>query len=153
MTGVLAILHGKTLSSTDMLRALGSIVTKNPSYAYPAGAAIHFTVGCLCAFLYIGVWNVFPFSGMVELTTLGLLVGFGHGLLVSFMLVIAVAEHHPLKRFREAGFAVAGAYLVAHLVYGFTVGLGAGFYEPKITMLEKFAIRNVGEVQTDAKAN
>jgi hypothetical protein len=45
---------------------------------------------------------------------------------MSFILVIAVAEHHPLPEFREAGFTVAVAHVVGHVVYGALVGLVLG---------------------------
>ena len=140
MTGVVFGLHGKSVSALDMLRALGSIFTRRLDYALPIGAAVHCIVGCACAFFYIGTWNLFPFAGIVQLTTLGVLVGFGHGLLVSLLLMTAVSEHHQLARFRKAGFGIALAYLTAHLAYGFTIGLGAAVYNPKLHSLDRFAL-------------
>jgi hypothetical protein len=45
-----------------------------------------------------------------------------HGSVVSLMLVVLMAEHHPLERFREAGLRVAVTHVAAHIVYGFVVG-------------------------------
>jgi len=42
---------------------------------------------------------------------------------VSFALVVLVAEHHPLERFQKAGMGVAVAHLLGHLVYGLIIGL------------------------------
>ena len=41
---------------------------------------------------------------------------------VSLALVISVAEHHPLERFRKAGITVAVSHLAGHMVYGLIVG-------------------------------
>jgi hypothetical protein len=44
---------------------------------------------------------------------------------VALLLVVA-AEHHPLGKFQQVGFAVAFIHWGAHTVYGFIVGLMVG---------------------------
>jgi len=89
--------------------------------------------------LYVTVWSAFDFYGFRQYLLLGSLIGFAHGLFVSFLLIVSVAEHHPLAKFRRVGFGVAITYLVAHVVYGFTIGLGAGAFNPKFESVERFA--------------
>lgn len=139
MTGVLALLHGSTLTMADMMRALGSIFTKNTRHTFRIGVITHFLVGCLSAFIYIAIWSAFPFYGFAEYLMVGTIVGFAHGVFVSFLMIVSVAEHHPLARFRRVGFGVAIAYLAAHVVYGFIVGVGAGAFDPRFQAVEYLA--------------
>ncbi len=83
----------------------------------------------------MGVWSTLPISQFVHYLALGVLFGFAHGLVVSFMLVVLVAEHHPVARFQRAGLDVALAHLAAHIVYGFIVGLVAGAYLVRLEVL------------------
>jgi hypothetical protein len=48
---------------------------------------------------------------------------------VSLLLVIVVAEHHPLERFREAGFRVGVTHVAAHVVYGLVLGIAVSVFE------------------------
>ena len=50
-------------------------------------------------------------------------MGLFHGMVVGFVGVITVAEHHPLEKFKKAGFTVAVAHLFGHIVYGLSIGL------------------------------
>jgi hypothetical protein len=59
----------------------------------------------------------------LRLVVLGSMMGFVQGLVVSIGLVIVVAEHHPVERFRKAGVKVALIHLIAHVIFGAIVGL------------------------------
>ena len=142
MTGVLSIMLGNSLSSADMFRALGSIATKKQDLTLGAGILMHLIVGCVSAFIYVAVWSTFSFDGLREFIIVGALVGFAHGFLMSFILIVNVAEHHKLARFRKVGFGVAIAFLVAHIVYGTVVGYGAGMFETRFAALEKWAMKS-----------
>jgi hypothetical protein len=54
------------------------------------------------------------------------MIGLFHGVAFAFVLVISVAEHHPLEQFRDAGFEVAIAHLAGHIIYGLIVGTMVG---------------------------
>jgi hypothetical protein len=54
------------------------------------------------------------------------MIGIFHGVVFSFLLVILVAEHHPLEQFREAGSEVAIAHLAGHIIYGLILGTLVG---------------------------
>jgi len=56
----------------------------------------------------------------------GLGVGFGHGMIVSLMLVWVVAEQHPLEEFQEADLAIGLSHLAGHVAFGGVVGLVVG---------------------------
>lgn len=57
---------------------------------------------------------------------IGAMIGLFHRVAFAFLLVIMVAEHHPLEQYQDAGFEVAIAHLVGHVVYGILVGLVVG---------------------------
>lgn len=137
MSAALYAIHWKGFAEADMIRALGSIVTRNEANAVPLGVIIHFVSGIVFAFLYILVWSTLPLAEFRHYLLLGLVTGFAHGLVVSFLLVILVAEHHPVARFQQAGIGVAVAHLVAHVIYGVLVGIVAGSYLLHLDWLPK----------------
>lgn len=137
MSAALYAIHWRGFAEADMIRALGSIVTRNEANAIPLGMAIHLFSGIVFAFVYVIVWSTLPISEFQHYVLLGLVTGFAHGLVVSFALVILVAEHHPLERFQRAGIGVAVAHLVAHVVYGVLVGVIAGSYLLRLDVLPR----------------
>ena len=110
----------------DMVRAIGSLITKSIDSSYKVGVIVHYISGIFFAFVYTLVFTVFNVTGILNNIGAGLLIGFIHGIVVSFILVITVSEHHPLEEFRTAGFSVAIAHWIGHLVYGLVVGLIIG---------------------------
>ena len=53
------------------------------------------------------------------------MIGFVHGFAVGFLIVALVADKHPVKRYREAGFEVAAAHVLGHVAYGAGLGVTA----------------------------
>lgn len=135
MSGALYAIHWRGIAEADMIRAIGSIVTRKEENAMLPGLILHFLSGTIFAFLYVIVWSALPIEGFVHYVALGLLTGFAHGLVVSFLLVVLVAEHHPVPRFQQAGVEVALAHLAAHVVFGLLVGLVAGSYLVRLDVL------------------
>jgi len=123
MSALLYLIHWRGFANADMIRAIGSIVTRNETNALWPGMLVHFGSGVIFAFLYVGFWSTLPVSALKYVVGLGALMGVAHGLVVSFMLVILVAEHHPIVRFQQAGMGVAISHLLAHVVYGLVIGL------------------------------
>jgi Family of unknown function (DUF6789) len=137
MTASLYAIHWRGFAEADMLRALGSIFTRKESNALPVGVVLHFLSGIVFAFLYVVVWSTLPVNAFQHYVLLGLFTGFAHGLVVSYVLVVLVAEHHPLERFQRAGIGVAVAHLAAHVVYGLLVGIVAGSFLLQLNWLPK----------------
>ena len=135
MSGALYAIHWRGMAEADMIRAIGSLVTRKEANAMLPGLILHFLSGIIFAFLYVIVWSALPIEGFVHYVALGVLTGFAHGLIVSFVLVVLVAEHHPVPRFQQAGVGVAVAHLAAHVVYGLLVGLVAGSYLLRLAVL------------------
>ena len=126
MTLFLYLFHWFKLANGDMLRALGSWVVKKYEGSFLPGLIIHYIGGICFALIYLWLWRLLPLQRVPDYIFLGLVFGFIHGLIVSFMLVVLVAEHHPMEEFRGAGFAVALVHLVAHIIYGAVLGLVVG---------------------------
>lgn len=135
MSGALYAIHWRGLAEADMVRAIGSLITRKEENAMLPGLILHFLSGIVFSFLYVIVWSSLPLEGFVHYVALGVLTGFAHGLVVSFVLVVLVAEHHPVPRFQQAGIEVALAHLAAHVVFGLMVGLVTGSYLVRLAVL------------------
>lgn len=113
-------------ANADMVRALGSIFTRSLHNSFGVGIILHIVFGILIAFVYVlgfYIFNVHTFLGSIGV---GFGLGFFHGIVVSLLLIVTVAEHHPVKEFQEAGLPVAAAHFAAHIVYGLVVGVVIG---------------------------
>ncbi len=129
MTLTLYIIHWQGFANGDMVRALGSLITRKYENSLKPGLAIHLVSGVAFALVYVFVWSMFPDITSASISRhilLGAFCGFAQGLVTSMTLVVFVAEHHPLEQFRIAGMNVALTHLIAHVVYGATVGGLAG---------------------------
>ena len=126
MTFVMYLINKMGVTNARMVIAIGSILTKTRENAIRVGLIMHFTAGVIFAILYTIFFSVYGINAIWQFVGVGFGFGFIHGFIMSFILVIAVAEHHPLEEFRQAGFAVAVAHVVGHLVYGTLVGLVIG---------------------------
>ena len=111
------------LANADMVRAIGSIVTRSYDNALVPGLVIQFGFGIIFAFIYFGILSYFNSSIGLNGVLGGGLMGLFHGVVVGFVGVITVAEHHPLTKFKQAGFTVAVAHLFGHIVYGLSIGI------------------------------
>ena len=128
-TGMTLLLNAITksgIANADMVRAVGSLFTRSLDNAAKTGIVIHYSVGLIFGFIYTFAIQAFNVQSLLSNVGSGVLIGFIHGAVVAFLLVAAVAEHHPLKEFRQAGFSVAVAHWAAHLFYGLLVGIVLG---------------------------
>jgi hypothetical protein len=126
MTLVMWLIQKSGMANADMVRAIGSLFSRNLDESLSPGLIIHFIIGSLVAFIYVILISLFhPTSAAATIGT-GAMIGLFHGVAFSFLLVVAVAEHHPLEHFRNAGLEVAVAHLVGHVIYGLLVGAVIG---------------------------
>lgn len=122
MTILLWLIDKTDLANTNMVRAVGSAVTRSYKTSLIPGFIIQFSLGVLFAIAYIYIIQQFQISDTLSLAFTGGLIGLGHGFAFSFIMVI-LAEHHPVEKFQNASFQVAIAHFFAHIVYGFLIGL------------------------------
>lgn len=123
MTIMLNIITKSKWANADMVRAIGSIFTKDLNSAFTVGLIAHTIVGIIIGIFYAFAIISFNLNSLIDVTAAGVIISVFHGAVVSLLLVVSVAEHHPVEQFRQAGFSVAAAHLAAHIVYGFLVGL------------------------------
>jgi len=120
---VMTFIHKMKWANADMIRAVGSMITGSYEGSFYFGLIAHYSIGIGFSFLYTLLIAVAPIHtpGSTEIITA--LVGFVHGLMVGLLLMVEVAEHHPIERFQRAGLGVAVSHVIGHIVYGLTVGV------------------------------
>lgn len=124
MSVFLSLVHKRGWANGDMIRAVGSAITRSDEGALIYGLIVHFSLGAFFAFFYSFCLNFSPAGSFFSVIAVCTAVGFFHGLLMILLTIIIVAEHHPLERFRRLGPDAAIAHLIAHILYGICVGLG-----------------------------
>lgn len=122
MASVMSFVHERGWATADMIRAMGSAVTGSYERSFKPGLLIHLVSGVVFAFPYMLILAAFTLPSVWGRVGLGALLGFVHGFVMSFVLVAAVAERHPLERFQRAGFEVAAAHVLGHVAYGAAAG-------------------------------
>jgi len=125
MTFVLYAFDKAGLANGDMVRAVGSLITKNYENSIAPGLVVHFSSGILFSIIYTIIIDLFNPNFVEQCIAYGIAAGVFHGAVVALMLVVA-AEHHPLEKFQKATFSVAALHWGAHIVFGFIVGLIVG---------------------------
>ena len=123
------------ITNAGMIRAIGSMFTKSYDGSFGPGLVVHLISGILFAFLYVILISIFAPTSLVAAIGAGAMIGVFHGVAFGFLLVVTVAEHHPLEQFRNAGFEVAIAHFVGHVIYGILVGLVVGLSGARIFLL------------------
>lgn len=123
MSTVMYGIHATGITNADMVRAIGSLLTKNKRKAMSAGFVTHIISGIMFAFPYAIIISAFPESDVLAPVSLGALLGLFHGFVFSFVMIAMVAENHPLEEYKKAGVSVAIAHIAGHVVYGIIVGL------------------------------
>lgn len=133
MSLFMELLTKSDIADADMIRAVGSIMTKSYEEAFKTGLMIQFGFGVFFAFIYFFIFGYFVSVNLFIAIMAGFAIGFFHGMVVSLGIIIIVAEHHPVERFRNAGFEVAVGHVAGHIIYGLTLGAiygitGLGFF-------------------------
>ncbi len=128
ITAVLWLINRTGWTNADMVRAVGSLFTRSRKYATRVGFAIHFTAGIIISGVYLHVLSLLSLPNIWALIFVGSVIGFVHGFVFSFIMVI-FAEHHPVEIFQEADFEVAIAHVFGHIVYGMIIGLIFGILQ------------------------
>ena len=112
--------------SADMVRAMGSYFTENLDNAANVGTAIHCTAGIVFGMIYTYIIN---FVGMLTFPAgifMGAGIGFAHGVVTSFILMIYASERHPLHEYRKATMQEGALHFFGHIIFGAVAGLLGG---------------------------
>ena len=126
MSLVMWLITRSGLANADIIWAIGSIYTRSYSNALLPGFIMHFAAGIIYAFLYVVILSLFSPGSVGAYIGVGAMTGVFHGLVVSFLLAVLMAEHHPIEQFQKAGSEVAAAHLFGHIIYGLIVGAVIG---------------------------
>jgi len=124
MSAVMYFIHERGWANADMIRAIGSLVTRRYDNSVIPGLLLHLAAGIFFAVPYLliirgaGIDRVFP------ILSIGLTIGTFHGAAMIFILM-AIAEKHPVPQFRRANVNVAWSHVAGHMAYGIGVGLVA----------------------------
>jgi uncharacterized protein DUF6789 len=114
------------IANAAMIRAIGSMFTRSYEDSFGPGLVVHFIAGVIIAFIYVALISLLAPETLAGTIAYGGMIGLAHGIAFGFLLVVAVAEHHPLERFRRAGLEVAIAHLIGHVIYGVLMGTIVG---------------------------
>ena len=114
------------IANAGMIRAIGSMFTKSYEDSFGPGLIVHLIAGVIIAFIYVALISLLAPESLAGTIAYGAMIGLAHGVAFGFLLVVAVAEHHPLEQFRSAGLEVAIAHLAGHVIYGVLVGAVVG---------------------------
>ncbi len=110
----------------DMVRALGSFFTGNKETATRAGILIHLWSGTGFGLIYGLLFAAIGMTALPQVFFLGIGFGFLHGLGMAYVLMIYMAEKHPLQKYRDVSLIIGLIHLVGHIAFGGVVGLCAG---------------------------
>jgi uncharacterized membrane protein YagU involved in acid resistance len=119
----MAFIHRSGWANADMIRALGSLVTRSYDTSLFPGLLIHFAAGVAFAVPYSLLLRTLDAMPGPAVAGIGAAMGLFHGAAMAFVLLALVAENHPVERFRDVGFEVAAAHVVGHVAYGLGVGV------------------------------
>ncbi len=125
ITAVLWAINKTGWTNADMVRAVGSLVTRSYTNALGVGLLIHFVNGMIIAAVYLHTFSILQLPNLQSEVFIGGLIGFGQGLIVGWS-IIRFADRHPLPQFQQADVQVAAAHVIGHIVYGVLMGAAFG---------------------------
>jgi hypothetical protein len=123
MTTFLLIPRWMGLGRIDVMPAVGSLIRHREHNVFATGLLLHLVMGLTFAFVYAAFLELsrLPFNAMT-----GAMLGSVHGVIVMLLVAIVIMEHHPVARYHEKGLSTGLSQLVAHILYGLTVGTVVG---------------------------
>jgi len=116
----------------DMIKVVGTLYHGSYEHSLLKGVGAHFLFGIIAAFIYLFLISVFSPATILASLGYGALLGFFHGCVVSFTLIVVIDENHPIPQFRRYGHEVVIYYWIAQILYGLIVGTVIGFVHPTL---------------------
>ncbi len=114
------------LAKVRLVIAVGSLLTRSYEKAALVGGCVHVTLAVFFGQIYTWVLIAIGHPGIGASMLWGATLGMFQGLVMSLILIAAVAEAHPLEEFQQRSFAIALSNWVAHVFYGLVVGAVIG---------------------------
>ncbi|SMF03093.1 hypothetical protein [Pseudobacteriovorax antillogorgiicola] len=148
MMGIMQLITYAGIANGDMIRAVGSLFTKQLKGSFGIGLAIYLLFGILFSWLYLSILSAIPQQRPEILLLIATLGGFVHGLLIGFALVSEIVGRHPVDRFQTTGYSVALAHIVGHVVFGFAIGVSYLNFNGLLSELTSTAFASTGFIFT-----
>ncbi len=111
------------LANCNMVGAIGSIITKDRSKENFYGFLTYLVGGVFFSFVYNLLLSEIFVKSSYFMVSASVFIGFVHGLVVSYAIIAIFSERHTDVRFQNVSIGIGVAHLVAHMVYGFTIGV------------------------------
>jgi hypothetical protein len=130
------------LANCNMVGALGSIFTRDRSKENFIGFVVYLCGGVMFSVIYdlilAELFTIVPSAGFM--ISAGMFIGFAHGLVVSYAIIAIFSERHVDKRFQQVSIGIGIAHLIAHVLFGFTIG---ALFSYNYGLVDSVAIENV----------
>ncbi len=114
------------LANAKLIIAVGSLLTRSYEKAAQVGCFVHLAAGVFFAQVYTYIMVAIGHPGIGTNLLCGGAIGMLHGLIMSLILIAAVADAHPIEEFQQRSFAIALSHWVGHVAYGLVVGAVIG---------------------------
>ncbi len=121
MTAFLWAVDRSGWTNADMVRAVGSLITKSYHNALGVGLVVHFISGMIIAGVYIHILSLLALTNFATELMMGGIMGFAQGFVVGLS-IIRQSYRHPVEEFQKADYQVAIAHIAGHVVYGLLIG-------------------------------
>lgn len=127
MTYCMHLVTRSGVANADIVVAIGSFFTGSRENAKSVGVVLHTLSGIVFGILYTLMFGVMAADSVFSFLFVGAGLGLLQGFVLSFLLIILLAEHHPLQEFREAGPGAAVAHIIGVIIFGLVVGASIWF--------------------------
>lgn len=121
MTTFLWAVNRSGWAHADMVRAVGSLITKSYHNALGVGLIVHFISGMIIAAVYIYILGLLSLTSFATEVMMGGTMGFAQGFIVGLS-IIRQSYRHPVEEFQKADYEVAIAHIIGHVIYGLLIG-------------------------------
>lgn len=123
MTLILSLFGRVGWTRANLVVALGHLFVRPQKQAILVGGLVHCIAGIVFAMLYTMIFLMLGLETSAAIIFVGLGIGWAHGIVMSLIFVVSTVLSNPDGEFKKVQFAGGPAYFVAHMIYGFLVGV------------------------------
>ena len=123
MFALMWVITNSGLANCNMVAAIGSMLTSDRNREGLLGFSIYILGGLLFAAVYNVLLTMINIQSATLMIGASIFIGFAHGLVVSFAIIAIFSERHLDTRFQNASIGIGIAHLIAHMLYGLSIGV------------------------------
>jgi hypothetical protein len=123
MSILMWLITNSGLANCNMIGAIGSMLTEDRNKENIYGAAIYLAGGISFSIIYNLLLSEIFVKSPYFMISASVFIGFVHGLVVSYAIIAVFSFRHTNRRFQNVSIGIGIAHLVAHMFFGFTVGV------------------------------